>query len=208
MSYSIEAGLTIPGDCREISNGDKMPLKIKIKKQISIINMPDKISNYRQIEIAKKNLINRILLSPVAMDRLDNSSWNEDIVDRFFYKTINDECIFWIRQKKEDFNPICIGPYSNNNRRWLGKYSILHNMPAVGFTSADAQVSLISDIDCDYTIIVGSNERIKQFDEMCGGKQALCSDLLAGLKANDDHYGDKNPFAFMSIYFPSLAGCD
>lgn len=207
MSFPIGAGLTTPDDCRAIAGSERVFAINKIVNQVSIIDVPDKIYQERRIVAASENSENRILLSPVAMGKADNGSWSEEIVDQFFAEILVSECIFWIRNIGEGIDPICIGPYSRYNRRWLREYSTFHNMPSVGFTSAESEVSLISNIDCDYTIIVGSSARIERFDAMCGGKQALCGDLLAGLKANNDHYGEKNPFAFMSIYFPHLAGC-
>lgn len=207
MSFPIGAGLTTPDDCRAIAGSEKVFCINKIVNQVSIIDAPDKIYQERQIVAASENYENRILLSPVAMGKSDNNSWSEEIVDQFFEELLESECIFWIRNAGSGFDPICIGPYSRYNRRWLREHSILHNMPTVGFTSADTKLSLISDIDCDYTIIVGSNAQIERFDAISGGKQALCGDLLARLRANNDHYGEKNPFAFMSIYFPDLAGC-
>jgi hypothetical protein len=68
-------------------------------------------------------------------------------------------------------------------------------------------LSLMADLDSEFTLVYGGEAAIAAFEVAFGGKQQVCDDLLSYLYRRKVDFGNGNIYGFLRTYLPGIAGC-
>ncbi|XFE85518.1 hypothetical protein ACEP9W_14430 [Ensifer aridi] len=72
-------------------------------------------------------------------------------------------------------------------------------------TRRDGRLSLLSNLDCDFTFVFGETDLVASFDSAFGGRERICIEFADFLKSTSVDLGEGDIYAFMRTYLPKIA---
>jgi hypothetical protein len=197
---------------RELTEAERRFASDALAYQTSRAHMGDKLVPDRTLLAPKGSVTARILESVFGLEGARHGRWSEEDFDNFFEKYLVGGCYLWIEpfdsfERKPEI--LFWAPYSPARRDWLYVYASECGMRPCGMTRVDGRLSLLANLDCDFTYVFGDRDLIEEFDLAFGGRDSICKDLWSFLRANlGDDFDQNDAYRFMKDYLPKIAGCE
>lgn len=198
----------IPDGMRHLDEIEKSSLIQLLRDQLVPTPMGDALVPDRTLYATRDGVVARALEGTLGIQGASYGSWTEKVFDDFFEKSFTGGCYYWFLPTSDgQFEPLFWAPYSAKRRDYIYVYASDWGKRPCGMVSMDGQLSLMSDLDSEFTLVFGSQDRIATFDNAFGGKAQICKDLSSFLAQNEVDFGQGNIYAFMQKYLPKIGGC-
>ncbi|MCA1368867.1 hypothetical protein I6F15_15875 [Bradyrhizobium sp. BRP14] len=198
----------IPDGMRELLPTEQDLVRDMLENRVCLTDMGDNLMPDRKLLAPKAGVPTRLLEGTLGIEGPRFGSWTEESFDAFFEEHFACGCYLWIQPHKAGPEPVSFAPYSPLRRDWLYVYASEAGMRPCGMTRGDGRLSLLSNLDCDFTFVFGEPDLVASFDSAFGGKERICIEFAEFLKSTSVDLGEGDIYAFMRIYLPRIGGCD
>ncbi|WP_139812993.1 hypothetical protein [Ensifer aridi] len=198
----------IPDGVRELPRDEQDLVRDMLEKQVCSTDMGDNLMPDRKLLAPRAGVPTRLLEGALGIEGARFGSWTEKSFDAFFEEHLAGGCYLWVQPYKSGPEPVSFAPYSRLRRDWLYVYATEAGMRPCGMTRRDGRLSLLSNLDCDFTFVFGETDLVASFDSAFGGRERICIEFADFLKSTSVDLGEGDIYAFMRTYLPRIGGCD
>jgi hypothetical protein len=192
---------------RELSEHENSLLLQSLERKLVPAPMGDSLVPDRVLHVTRPEVSTRVLEGSLGIEGATYGEWTEKVFDNFFASSFAEGGYYWILPTPDGpFKPLFWAPYSAARRDYLYVYASDWGMRPCGITSIDGAVSLMADLDSEFTLVYGTAAAIAAFDVAFGGKQQVCDDLLSYLDRRKVDFGNGDIYGFLRIYLPGIGG--
>lgn len=178
-----------------------------LKSRIGLRSMGDVTSPDRKLLTPMEGIATRLLEGTLGIEGAQFGSWSEAHFDRFFQQHLGSGCYLWIDADGTGPEPLFLAPYSAPRRDWLYVSALEAGMRPCGITREDGRLSVMANLDCDFTFVFGEAELMAKFDSAFGGIDRICAEFNAFLTSKAVDFGAGDIYGFMKTCLPAIGGC-